>query len=144
MSLLPVRRQPRSLFPEFADLFDGFPTFAALRPLAENHLIRVEDEVSDGAYIVRAEMPGLDMTKDVDVTVRDGELTIKAERSEKKESKGRSEFTYGSFVRTISLPQNANEDDIKATYDKGILTVTVELPKTEEKPEKRVEVQTAG
>ena len=61
--------------------------------------------------------------------MRDGRLTIKAERSEKKETKGRSEFRYGSFVRSVTLPAGANEDDIKATYDKGILTVSVAVPK---------------
>ncbi len=57
--------------------------------------------------------------------VRDGQLTIKAERTEQKDFDGRSEFAYGSFVRTVSLPVGADEDDIKATYDKGILTVSV-------------------
>lgn len=52
--------------------------------------------------------------KDLDITVRDGRLTIKAERSEKKESKGRSEFSYGSFVRSVPLPASADEDDIQA------------------------------
>jgi HSP20 family molecular chaperone IbpA len=50
------------------------------------------------------------------------------ERSEKKESTGRSEFSYGLFVRSVSLPAPANEDDIKATYDKGLLTVSVPVP----------------
>ena len=87
--------------------------------------MRLEDETVDGRYEVRAEIPGIDPEKDVDITVRDGQLTIKAERSEKKEFDGRSEFSYGSFVRTVSLPAGANEDDIKATYDKGILSVSV-------------------
>lgn len=81
--------------------------------------------MKDGAYEVRAELPGIDPAKDVDITVRDGQLTIKAERTEKKESNGRSEFSYGSFVRSVSLPPGADEDAIKASYDKGILTVSV-------------------
>ncbi len=106
----------------------------------ESHAIRLEDEMEDGHYVVRAELPGIDPAKDVDITVRDGRLTIKAERSEKKESKGRSEFSYGSFVRSATLPAGANEEDIKATYDKGILTVSVAVaePKT---AEKRIEIQ---
>ncbi len=91
-------------------------------------MIRLEDEVQDGHYVLRAEMPGIDPEKDVDITVSNGMLTIKAERSEKKEAKGRSEFTYGSFTRSVTLPAGANEDDIKATYDKGILTVDVAVP----------------
>lgn len=120
------RRQQRSLFPELADWFAGFPSFANIRPVFDARLLRLEDEMTkDGRYEVRAEIPGVDPAKDVDVTVHDGRLTIKAERTEKSESNGRSEFTYGSFERTVTLPQGANEDDITASYDKGILTVSV-------------------
>ena len=121
----PATQKPHSLFPEFSEFLGGFPSFAGLRPMFDIRLMRMEDEMTGGRYEVRAEIPGIDPAKDVDITVRDGQLTIKAERSEKKEFDGRSEFSYGSFVRTASLPAGANEDDIKATYDKGILTVSV-------------------
>jgi HSP20 family molecular chaperone IbpA len=105
--------------------------------------MRLEDEVKDGRYEVRAEIPGVDPAKDIDITLRDGQLTIKAERSEKKEFDGRSEFSYGSFVRTVSLPTGADEDDVKATYDKGILTVSVAI--AESKPaEKHVPIASAN
>ena len=71
----------------------------------------------------------------------DGRLTIKAERTEKKESKGRSEFSYGSFVRSVTLPAGANEEDIKASYDKGILTVSVAVPEQAAPAEKHIAVQ---
>ena len=121
----PATQKPHSLFPEFSEFFGGFPSFAGLRPMFDIRLMRMEDEMTGGRYEVRAEIPGIDPAKDVDITVRDGQLTIKAERSEKKEFDGRSEFSYGSFVRTASLPAGANEDDNQATYDKGILTVSV-------------------
>lgn len=140
MTTLPARRRTRSLFPELSELFAGFPSFAGFQPVFETSMMRLEDEIKDGRYEVRAELPGIDPSKDVDITVRDGVLTIKAERSEKKELNGRSEFSYGSFERTVSLPAGANEDDIKATYDKGILTVSV--PVVEAKPsEKHVKIQ---
>ena len=143
MGTLPVTRRPRSVFPEFSELFTAFPSFAGLRPVVDTRLMRLEDEIKEGRYEVRAEIPGIDPSKDVDITVRDGELTIKAERTEQKEFNGRSEFSYGSFVRTVLLPAGANEDDIKATYDKGILTVSVAV--SEPKPaEKRVQVQSAS
>jgi HSP20 family protein len=142
MSKLAVQHRPRSLFPEFAELLEGFPSWASLRPTFGSHIIRLEDEIKDGNYELRAEIPGVDPAKDVDITVRDGQLTIKAERTEKKESNGRSEFTYGSFVRSVSLPAGADEDAITASYDNGILTVSV--PVTEAKPaEKHVEIQAA-
>ena len=144
MSKLAVQRQSRSLIPELSEFFGGFPAFAGLLPLFDTHLVRVEDAVKDGRYELRAELPGIDAAKDVDVTVRDGQLTIKAERSKESRTNGRSEFIYGSFARSISLPVGADEDDITATYDKGILTVSVLIPETEtEHSEKRIEVQAA-
>jgi HSP20 family molecular chaperone IbpA len=143
MSTLPVRRQPRSLFPEFSELFAAFPSFSGLRPAFETRLMRLEDEMKDGRYEVRAEIPGVDPAEDIHITIRDGQLTIKAERTEKKEFDGRSEFSYGSFVRTVSLPAGADEDDVKATYDKGILTVSVAVK--ENKPtEKHVPIASAN
>jgi len=137
------RRQQRSLFPEIADLFAGFPSFANIRPVFDTRLMRLEDEITkDGRYEVRAEMPGVDPTKDVDITVHEGRLTIKAERAEKSESKGRSEFSYGSFERTVMLPQGANEDDIKASYDKGILTVSVGVSEPK-KTEKKIAIESS-
>jgi len=135
MTTLPIRRQHRPLFPEISELLAGFPSFSGLRPAFDTPLMRLEDEMKDDRYEVRAEIPGVDPAKDVDITIRDGQLTIKAERSEKKEFDGRSEFSYGSFVRAVSLPAGANEDDVKATYDKGILTVSVAIaePKPAEK-----------
>ncbi|MEE6165987.1 Hsp20/alpha crystallin family protein [Mycolicibacterium sp. 120322] len=135
MNKLPAPHRPRSGFPELADLFEGFPSWATLRPTFGSHMIRVEDEMKDGNYELRAEIPGVDPAKDVDITVRDGVLTIKAERSEKKEANGRSEFSYGSFTRSLTLPSGADEDGIKASYDKGILTVAVPVaePQTSEK-----------
>jgi HSP20 family molecular chaperone IbpA len=133
------------LLPELSELFSGFPTFAGipsfagLRPFFDSHLVRLEDEMKEGVYEVRAELPGVDPVEDIEVTVRDGQLTIKAERTQTSESNGHSEFSYGSFSRTVSLPTGADEDEINATYDRGILTVTV--PLSEDHPsEKRVEV----
>lgn len=139
---LPVTRQSRSLFPELSEFFSGFPSFAGLRPMFDTRLMRLEDELKDGRYEVRAEIPGVDPAKDIDITVCGGQLTIKAERSEKKEFNGRSEFSYGSFVRTVSLPAGANEDDIKATYDNGILTVSVGVSEPA-RAEKRVQIAAA-
>jgi len=143
MSTLPIKRQQHSLFPEFSELFAAFPSLTSLRPALDTRLMRLEDEMKDGHYEVRAEIPGVDPAKDIDITLRDGQLTIKAERSEKKEFDGRSEFSYGSFVRTVSLPAGADEDDVKASYDKGILTVTVAIK--EPKPaEKHVPIASAN
>ena len=142
MNQLAVQRQSRPLLPELPQLFStfsGFPTIAGLRSFFDGNVMRLEDETKDGCYEVRAELPGVDPTDDIEVTVHDGRLTIKAERTQTSESNGHSEFSYGSFARTVALPAGADEDDINATYDRGILTVTV--PLSEDHPtEKRVEV----
>ena len=143
MSTHPVQRRPRALFPEFSELFAGFPALAGLRPVFDTRVMRLEDEMKEGRYVVRAEIPGVDPAKDIDITVHDGQLTIKAERSEKKDFDGRSEFSYGSFVRTVSLPAGADEDNIEASYDNGILAVSVAV--SEAKPaERRVHVKSAN
>ncbi|MBU3750399.1 MAG: Hsp20/alpha crystallin family protein [Mycobacterium sp.] len=145
MTNLPTHRHrdPRSWLSELSDAFTGWP-WAGPRPIgAENQLIRLEEEVQDGHYVVRAELPGIDPAKDVDITVCGGRLTIKAERTEKTETNGRSEFSYGSFTRTISLPSGANPDDITANYDKGILTVNVAVPEQTTPQVKHIAVQNA-
>ena len=137
-----VKRAPRSRFPDIAELFEGFPSFAAMRPVFDTRMMRLEDEMTkDGRYEVRAEIPGVDPAKDVDITVCDGRLTIKAERSEKKESKGCSEFSYGSFVRSVTLPAGVDEDDVQARYEKGILTVSVAVREHAAPAEKHIPVQ---
>jgi HSP20 family protein len=139
---LAVQRPSRPLLPELSELFNGFsgfPTLAGLRPLFDGNALRVEDEYKDGLYEVRAEVPGVDPSESIEVTVLDGQLTIKTERTQTSESNGHSEFSYGSFTRTVPLPAGADEDDISAIYDRGILTVSV--PLAEDHPtEKRVEI----
>ena len=138
-----LARQPRWL-PELTELFTDFPTWADLPLLVDTELMRLEDEMEDGHYVVRAEIPGIDPAKDIDIMVRDGQLTIKAERTEKKDTKSRSEFRYGSFVRSLILPAGADENGIKATYDKGILTVSVAVPEQAAPAEKHIAVHAAN
>jgi HSP20 family protein len=142
MATVSAQRQPRTLMPDFSELFNGTPLFAGLRPLFDRNLIRLEDVMSEGRYEVHAEIPGVDPVKDIDITVHDGMLTIKAVRSQTVESHGRSEFSYGAFARSVPLPAGADVDDVKATYQKGILTVSVPVPNGAPAA-KRIEVQAA-
>ncbi len=86
--------------------------------------IRIEQAVEDGHFVVRAEIPGVDPAKDVDVTVSGGMVSIRAERSEHKGDKAHSEFHYGRMVRTVPLPLAAKEETASATYTHGILEVS--------------------
>jgi HSP20 family protein len=110
-----------------AELFDWFEApLAVFHPSAAQYM-RLEDFVRDGHYVVRAELPGLDPDKQLEVTVSKGILTIKANREEHGEAGHRSEFRYGVFVRQIRLPEGADEAQIRASYDKGILEIDVGL-----------------
>ncbi|MFH9353835.1 Hsp20/alpha crystallin family protein [Kitasatospora sp. NPDC017646] len=132
-----LRRRAHS-WPPFPDLFEDFPV--GVRPSPDEHVIRVEESVEGGAYVIRAELPGVDPDKDVEVTVEGGVLTVRAERREEKKDKQRSEFRYGSFIRRVRLPEGCEEGDITAAYDKGVLTVKAPLPTTEKKEPHRVEI----
>jgi len=108
------------LFGDMSDWFEvDFP-----RPLPA---IRLEDRISDQEYVLRAELPGLDPDKDVQISTLHGVLTLRTERREEEKGLGRTEFRYGVLQRAIRLPVNADEKAIKATYEKGILEITVPL-----------------
>ncbi|BCY09390.1 Hsp20/alpha crystallin family protein [Actinoplanes sp. L3-i22] len=118
-----------SLLPRlFGDMSDwlevDFP-----RPLPA---IRVEDRMTDQEYVLRAELPGMDPEKDVRITALNGVLTVNAERREEKAAAGRTEFRYGLLHRSVRLPATADETAITATYEKGILEITVPLTAPEQ------------
>jgi HSP20 family protein len=93
-------------------------------------------------YLVKASLPGI-KPEDVDVTFSDNTLTIKGEmrqEEEKEESRYHlRERRYGSFSRTLTLPRGINGDNIKASFDNGVLTL--HLPKSEEVKPKKINIQ---
>ncbi|MFF9060317.1 Hsp20/alpha crystallin family protein [Streptomyces sp. NPDC101213] len=96
------------------------------------HGIRVEEHFGDGTYVLKAELPGVDPDKDVEITVDADLLTLRAERTERTTEKHRTEFRYGTFARSVRLPAGAQGDEATADYADGVLTITVPVP--EEKP----------
>jgi HSP20 family molecular chaperone IbpA len=135
-----LRRDPKTVFPDLVDWFEA--PFLTLRPYLAQP-IRVEDYMEGNHYTVRAELAGIDPEKDLEVTVGSGYLTIHAERSDQSEGKHRSEFRYGSFTRTLALPDTADEDDVTATYSGGILTLSVGLKEARKESAKKIEVKAA-
>jgi HSP20 family protein len=100
-------------------------------------MMRVEEVREDDTLVVRAELPGIDPDRDVEIQMRDDVLVIRAERREETRSEDaqgyRSEFRYGSFTRSVPLPAGASEPDVTATYRDGILEVRVPVNEVEAK-----------
>jgi HSP20 family protein len=98
----------------------------------------------DQGYFVTAELPGID-PKEVEITVQENMLLIKGEKKFEQESKGegyhRIERSYGSFRRGINLPKGVDTEHIEATFNNGVLNLT--LPKLPEvKPQaRRIEIK---
>jgi len=92
-------------------------------------IIRVDEYREDGDLVIRAELPGIDPDKDVELTVSDSMLRIEAERreEEKVEEKGylRHELRSGSFSRILPLPEGVSESDVTASYKDGILEIHI-------------------
>jgi HSP20 family protein len=107
---------------------------------------QVEVRQNGNQLTVCADLPGLS-AKDIDIEVEDGILTISGERhqssEDKKEGYYRSERSYGSFSRSIALPDGVDESQIRAKFDNGVLEVTVPVPEHRQRG-RRVEIQSGG
>ncbi|MEU2912745.1 Hsp20/alpha crystallin family protein [Streptomyces massasporeus] len=115
--------------PGWPDLFGWVETGLPGAHVAPGlHGIRIEEHLGDGTYVVRAELPGVDPDKDVEITVEEGLLTLRAERTEQTTEKHRTEFRYGTFARAVRLPSGARGDEATAEYEDGVLTITVPVP----------------
>ena len=104
----------------------------------------VDISETDGEYQIKAEIPDV-KKEDVKVMLEDGVLTIQGERKQEKEEKGkkyhRVERSYGSFVRSFSLPELIDEEKVKAEFKDGVLNL--HLPKSEKGKPKAIEVKVA-
>lgn len=97
------------------------------------------DAHRDGDDLVAAiDLPGIDPENDVDVELSNSgrTLTVSGERRSQREAEGLREVRYGSFSRTVNLPEEVSQDAISATYDAGVLTVRVAGIYAEEQPRK--------
>lgn len=132
-------------FDRFGDWFDRWPTMFGRRfpdfhdlmprlgePFAGFESMRVEEFVDDDAdeAVVRVEIPGVDPENDIDISLTGDRLTVSAEREERStsgENGKRSEFRYGSFRRTMTVPPGVETDDVSASYVDGILEIRVPI-----------------
>jgi HSP20 family protein len=122
------RKEMDTLMESFLGRFDAHPF---IKKGNGSFMPRIDVVDTDKEIRVSAELPGID-EKEIDVSVTREALTIKGEKKEEKEEKGkdyyRSERSYGSFSRTIPLPVEIDIDKISASFKKGVLTIR--LPKT--------------
>lgn len=92
--------------------------------------------------VIKAELPGMEQ-KDIEVKIENNTLVLRGERKHdqeiQKENYHRIERFYGTFQRSFSLPQTVDQEKVKASCDKGVLTVT--LPKKEETKPKQITVE---
>jgi HSP20 family molecular chaperone IbpA len=136
-----ARRQKFPL-PDIPEWFETFPARFGMPSMGDLYAVRIEEYMEVGRYVMRAELPGVS-ADDIDVTISEGTLTVRAERTERDVEKHRSEIRYGSMSRTVTLPPGADEDDVRADYTDGILTVSVGM-KREKTEEKHIEVKHGG
>jgi HSP20 family protein len=104
---------------------------------------RIDVVKREGEICLKADLPGV-KPDEIKVEVEDGVLTVSGEHEEKTEEKNehylRRERRYGSFSRSMALPEGVNAEDIQANTSNGVLELTIPLPKPEEKPSKTVMV----
>jgi HSP20 family protein len=102
----------------------------------------VDIEENEREYVIKAEIPEV-KKENVHLTVEEGALTIRGERLREKEEKGkkfhRLERTHGTFLRSFTLPVDADEKKIEAKFEDGMLYVS--LPKTEANKPKAIEIK---
>ncbi|OPX23664.1 MAG: hypothetical protein B1H03_00985 [Planctomycetales bacterium 4484_113] len=136
----PVRTLRDELDRLFGDFFEessmeGKGSLARWAPRADVK----EDEK---AFYLKADLPGM-KKEDIDISVENNQLVVTGERSfskeEKKEDYHFVERSYGKFYRAFTLPGSVDVDNIKATYQDGVLEV--ELPKKEEVKPKKVSIK---
>lgn len=115
--------------------FSGLPEGFDFAPMSDF-------QETDKEYVLKMDIPGI-KKQDVKIEVEGNNLTIRGERHEETEEKGAklhySEMTYGSFLRSFTLPQGIEESKVKAQYSDGVLKVTV--PKSSKSTTKTVPIQ---
>ena len=134
--LVSLRDAMDRLFEESVVRWPALPTVQGGGALAID-VYETEDSV-----VVTTSVPGVN-PEDIDITITGNVLTIKSEtKVEKKVEKGdylRQERRYGAFQRSVVLPETVLADQTEATYDKGVLTLSI--PKTEEAKPKTIKVE---
>ncbi|WPY01857.1 Hsp20/alpha crystallin family protein (plasmid) [Candidatus Trichorickettsia mobilis] len=131
-----------NIFEEFFNDFNRLSSPLLSEGMRASLLPRINISETDNKYFIEAELPGVKQN-DVELKLDNNILIIKGKTEETTENKERNYFMreryYGSFQRSLTLPNNTNEDDINATFKDGILNI--EISKKQESSTKRIEVK---
>lgn len=141
MTLLKYNRPNTNVLSKnFSDVLDEFFN-DAVRTNRESFVPGIDISETDDKFHITAELPGM-KKDDIDISLDNGRLSISGERKFEEEEKGKTfhrvETKYGSFNRSFQLPDNVDEDSIKATYEDGLLNITIN--KSEDKIKKQIEI----
>lgn len=128
----------------FDDFTHGYSPLSLARERPGIVMPAIDVRESEKEITVTAELPGMS-EKDVDVSVSGGSLTIRGEKKEEKEEKEknvyRMERRFGSFHRTIALPEGLEIDRAEADFKKGVLTVRIPRSKEAQAAIKKIPIK---
>ncbi len=141
MTLIRYNRPGRDLMSSnFSDLMDEFFKDVVDRN-RDSFVPGIDISETDDQFLINAELPGMNK-EDIDVSLDNGRLTISGERKFEEKENGttyhRVETRYGSFNRSFQLPDNVDEESINATYENGLLKISID--KAEDKVKKKIEI----
>jgi HSP20 family protein len=146
--------RPRDVFAAMRDEMDrvferfesGWPRLPTLFRRDGITVPQLDVRENTKSIVIEAELPGVE-EKDVSVSLANGVLTIKGEKKHEKEEKGEnyylSERSFGSFERSIRLPDTIDDAKVEAKFDKGVLKVTAAKKPEAVKAERKIEIKKA-
>ena len=92
---------------------------------ASEHDPKVEDYLDGDRYVIRADVPGVDPDRDIQLTLKDGVLRLCGERRAESQNRRRAEIRHGRFERSIRVPLGTRPETIEAEYSDGVLTISL-------------------
>lgn len=124
----------------FSDIMDEFFN-DVVSSRRDSFVPGIDISETETQFQISAELPGM-KKEDIDISLENGRLSISGERQFKNEEEGKTfhrvETSYGSFNRSFQLPDNVDENSIQASYEDGLLNISID--KNEEKVKKQIEI----
>lgn len=141
MALIKYNRPNTDLFSKsFNDIVDEF--FNDERYRRDSFIPSVDISEDEEQFMISASLPGM-KKDDISIDLENGRLSISGERKMENEEKSKNyhrvESQYGSFSRSFYLPDTIDEDSVEATYENGMLNISIQ--KSKEKVKKQIEIK---